>query len=785
MARWFLFACAWTCFTLSATPSRAAPPELASTVLAITLNGEPKGDFFIFVTAAGAYLVRPVDLEAMGIRGAQGETVRVEGEDYRSLTSVPGIDVTFDEKSLTLELRAAPALLGRRTVDLLPARHPNVLQSRDNSAFLNYRTGYVESDPGGASAFNLAAELGARLSDALFLSDFSHADSDGESRSLRLMSSLTVDRRADLQRLTLGDFFTDTGEPGSTLNLGGLSFSKQYSIDPYLIKQPMSGFVGALALPSEVEIYLDGVRVRTEPLPPGEFQVQNLNYYGGARNVEILIRDRFGREQRIDYQYYFTNTLLRKGFHEYSYDTGLQRKDFGLASNRYGELAASAFHRYGVSDSLTLGLQGQASGARLNFGPQGLMRLGAAGTASALLSASRDRDAGDGLAAQLGYGYQARSFSIRALARGFSADYARVGDAATSDRPKVEASAGIGYGTIGVGNFGADYALSTQYRGTARRAVTFSYSRSLPGDFNLFATLRRVQEETPDSELFVGLAYYPAHDITATYLRQDRRDSRSDILQVGKSAPIGEGWGFRVAAESAQSAAGHEDVLAPFLQFNGKRGIYTADCRSQSVQVGGRASSCQVAAAGAVGYVGGAFGFSRPIYDSFGLIQVGELEAVHVSHNNQVIGATDSSGRLFLPNLGSYVDNQISINDSDIPIEYAISERQRYVAPPRRGGALIEFGITRIRAIGGLLKIRVDGQTRPVEYHEIVLSLEEGGLQTFPTAKGGEFYLENVRPGIHPASFNYSGQTCMFDLTIPGGEEMFVDLGEVICEKLR
>lgn len=784
MARLFLFALAVACSALFAPPSLAAPPELTSTVVAITLNSEPKGEFFIFLTATGDYLVRPSDLESMGIRGARGEILQVEGEAYLSLRSVPELDVRFDEKRLVLAIVSAPALLEKKTVDLRPLRRPNVLKPRDNSAFLNYRLGYAGSDSG-ANAFNLSAELGMRLSDYLFLTDFSHVDTDSERRTVRLMSSLTRDRRADLQRLTLGDFFTSSGELGSTLNLGGVSFSKRYTIDPYLIKQPMAALAGAVALPSEAEIYLDGIRVRTEKLAPGGFQIQNLSYYGGARDIEIVIKDRFGREQRIAYRYYFADTLLKEGLHEYSYDLGFVRQDFGMESNSYGGLAASAFHRYGVSDSLTLGLRGEASRSRLNFGPQAVLRLGDMGTASASLSASSDRDAGSGLAVQLGYGYQARSFNARLLARGFSEDYALVGATATADRPKAEANAGIGYGTRAAGSFGVDYTVSTKYQGTERRAATLTYSRSFFGNFNLFATLGRVREETARNEVFVGLAYYPGKGITASYLHQDRAGIHTDTLQVGKNAPVGEGWGYRVAAESSRStAAGDMDYVAPYLQYNGKYGIYTADYRSQSVEAGGRSASYQVSAAGAVGYVGGAFGFSRPIYDSFGLVKVGEIEAVRVSQNNQVIGKTDSSGEIFIPNLGSFVDNQISINDSDIPIDYAISEKEKYVSPPLRSGSLIKFEVTRIQAFSGMLKIRVDGETKPVEYYEITLH-GDGKPLVFPTGKVGEFYFENVKPGVYPASFGYAGKICTFDLAIPESKEMIVELGEVVCEQVR
>jgi outer membrane usher protein len=783
-SRWLVLVLFSVLSILTATPALGAPPDMTSLVVAVTVNGEPKGDFFIYVTEAGDHLVKVSDLESMGLRHLQGTLVELEGEPYLSLRSIAGVGRRFDEKTLTLQIGAAPELLGRKTVDLMPQRRPGVLQPRDNSAFLNYRVGYSGGN-GGAASYNLAGEVGARLADWLFLTDFSHVNViDGERRSVRLMSNLTLDRRAELQRLVLGDFFTSSGELGSTLNLGGISFSKRYAMDPYLVRQPMAGFAGAVTVPSEAEIYLDGVRVRTEKLPPGEFLIQNLNYYGGARDIQIVIKDRFGREQRVDYRYYFVDTLLKHGLHEYSYDLGLMRREFGVASDRYGGLASSAFHRYGVSDDLTLGLRGEASGGRLNLGPQAILRLGNLGITSVGLSASHDRDAGRGSAAQFSYSYQGRAFNASLLARRFSEGYAQAAPVAGGQRPRFEGSAGFGYASPAMGNFGFNYAKSTRHDADARRSVTLSYSKSLAGNLSVFATFSRVRETTSRNEVFVGLSWYPGKDINASYLMQDRAGTRSDTLQVSKNAPVGEGWGYRVAAEKQRDTAGDTMVLSPFVQYNGPYGIYTADYRSQSGDPGGHKSSYQMSMAGAIAYVGGTFGLSRPIYDSFGVVHVGGLADVRVYQNNQVIGRTDRAGTLFVPNLGAYMDNQIGIEDKDIPFEYSIAEKEKFVSPFSRSGSLIHFQVVRIQAFTGTVKIRIDGELKPVEYYEGVL-LVAGKPVTFVTGKGGELYLENFQAGRYQASLSSAAGPCRFDLAIPESGETIVELGEVICEHIQ
>jgi outer membrane usher protein len=225
-------------------------------------------------------------------------------------------------------------------------------------------------------------------------------------------------------------------------------------------------------------------------------------------------------------------------------------------------------------------------------------------------------------------------------------------------------------------------------------------------------------------------------------------------------------------------------VLSPFVQYNGPYGIYTADYRSQVADPGERNSSYQLSMAGAIAYVGGTFGLSRPIYDSFGVVHVGGLPDVRVYQNNQVIGRTNPAGTIFVPNLSAYVDNQIAIEDKDIPFEYSIAEREKYVSPFSRSGSLIRFDVVRIQAFTGTVKIRIDGVLKPVEYYEGKL-LVAGNPVTFVTGKGGALYLENLEAGSYPASLSSAAGPCRFDLAIPESKETIVELGEVVCERIQ
>jgi hypothetical protein len=105
----------------------------------------------------------------------------------------------------------------------------------------------------------------------------------------------------------------------------------------------------------------------------------------------------------------------------------------------------------------------------------------------------------------------------------------------------------------------------------------------------------------------------------------------------------------------------------------------------------------------------------------------------------------------------------------------------KYVSPPLRSGSYIEFAATKIQAFTGTLKLRVGQDIKPLEYIEFKLIIEGKELLS-PTGKGGEFYLENMKPGKYHGAFKYLDKDYAFDIIIPKSEEVIVDLGQIICE---
>jgi outer membrane usher protein len=770
-------------------------------IVSVSLDQVDKGDYFVTLTPDGDFLLKVDDLQGMGFQQLPEERSKVLGEDYLSLRSLPGVSFLFHEETLSLEIHADPALLPSQVLDLKNERRQDVIYPQDNSLFLNYGLDYSAGGEGlDYQGVNLSNELGVRYGNLLFLTNTLYSDTLDEQKFLRFMSSITYDRRDRMQRLVVGDFFASSGELGSRLNLGGVSFSKNYRIDPYYINYPLFDFSGLISQPSQVDLLVDGMRIRSEQFAPGEFQLENFQGLGGAQTVEVVIRDAMGRERRISVPFYFTDQILKRGLHEYSYNLGFLRSEFGQTNSHYTKPAFSGFHRYGVSDRLNLGLRGEAGDRVVNLGFQAAWKTGLLGLLR-LESAVSHAPELEGTAGFVSYEYQNRRFRSRFALQGFSEGYRTLGDLSATSRKKLNLLAGVGYATPKYGSLALDIIRSTTHQGAKRQVVTLSWARRLWKQVYANVSLRHNQDDRDSYEAGVTLSWYLGQDSSLSAAVSRENGATSQVLEARKNTPNGQGTGWNVRAERSSNGSSKSYLLSSLVQQNARYASLRSDfSMGQSDTI--NTEDLRLSVAGALVYIGDSFALTRPVNDSFTLVSVGAAEGVGVSVNGQLSGKTNRQGRLVVPELSSYYENQVSIADKDIPLDYLMPRVRQFLSPPLRSGSCINFPLRRYQAFSGNLVLETGDEKVPIADAELTLDTGEGPL-SFWTGAAGEFYFDSqqvevdplsqqgcaaltrfsgdVLPaGAYPLRVHQGDRTFNSELTIPASSEALTELGEIL-----
>lgn len=736
-------------------PAKPAPPiapaataPTTTGIYALVVDGVAQGD--IQVRLRGADVLAPVArLQEVGIDVSQRPQETIEGAAYIPLPSLaPAMTYAIDTQELILRLDNQARLGQTALLDLQSRPPPNIEYSRPLSSFLNYAV-----QARNFNAFDGFGEFGASWHGHLLLSDF-RMRYDG--KFIRGLSSLTFDDRPGMRRVVVGDSFSQTGLLGGGLFIGGVKLTRQFSLNPYFIRFPSFGMSGAVSTQSQAQVYVNGRLVGTQNIQPGAFELQNIPMINGAGTTEVVLKDVYGRQQVVASPYYFSTGVLKPGLNEYSYGAGARRYNVGVESFDYGRPVVQGLHRLGLTNWLTGGLQAELSQDLAQGGAMVTTRT-MFGEIEAAIAGSYEMQGASGVAGSLGYSYLSRHFSAGGLARAQSNHYANLTLPSWANRSLLE-------GTVFVAKpIGNRVSLTLQYTGAAYRDSPRRDRVGLLGNIriadytNLTANVAYQRFDVQNQfEAFVMLTQHLGGNTTASLAHNQQGSRMRESAQIQKPLGLGEGYGYRATVEGGDVF--HAEALGQYQTEFGRYEVAYDRLGSQN--------NVMATASGALVLIGGGLFATRPMSDSFALLQVPDVKGVRGYLNHQPVGATDSDGDLLIPFLLPYYGNRISIADEDIPLTRSIDRTERIVAPPYRGGALARFAARPVQGVTGFIQMLRDGTAITPAYGQLIVDLGDKVMES-PLGERGQFYLESIPTGVSlPARVEHEDATCEFTMMV-------------------
>ncbi len=745
----------------------------------ILVNTVNKGDIAILRDAEGRTFVPLAEYRRWLSSPPAVPPVIVDGEPWVDVSAIPGLDASFDPATVTLSLRLAASALPATRIDLGPERRPDVIFPAEDSFFLNYGFDATGDEAFSQRQYEFATEFAARSGNWLFFNTTSQQWGSGAQNGFtRLITNLQFDDRPNLRRWTFGDFFTPGFDLHGSVPLGGASLTKLYSMDPYFVQYPTAAFATEVVFPSTLQVRIDGNLITQRQVQPGPVDITNItNGLTGGQNVSVVVRDPFGREQTLRQPFFFaTEAGLREGLHEYSYNLGFLRRQYGIESNDYGDLAASAYHRYAFTNQLTLGLRGQATQGLYNFGAFGTYQspLGILGVGAAI----GGRDGGSGPAGSLAYSYTGANFSVNLGTLYRARDYAQLTDLLADLRVRSNQYASGSLYSPDLGTLTATYNGINTFEGPDARIVNLTYSRTMLGGKGLLA-LNYVRTLEPQSTYGWLLSFRYFFDPTTSVVAAvgGSNEGNTQALSLQKSVPQGEGVGYEFTVGRVDSHASDATYGRALVQANAQHVEVGAEYMRASRAEGGNGLA-RAFVAGSIGGVGGRIFAARPVQDSFALVRVADLKDVPVYANGWFVGNTDASGEVVATNVAAYYDNFISFAARELPLDYVFPSSEIVISPLTRSGTLVSFAVRKNRAIVGILVEVRDGNRLPLEFRELSLVRGDTVIRSF-TARRGEFYVEGVEPGEYVLRENAAG--CSVRISVPDPHDAVTDIGTVTC----
>ena len=718
---------------------------------------------------SGALYLWSHDLQRWRFRSPNiSAAIEYQGEKFFPLSAISDVSHQYDRKKLTLMIKVRPDVY---IETMRTARFENRLSpvKPGSGGFINYDLLAANSPDSMQRSdlfeFGYFNRLGVGISNVL-------ADHlDNNSRVTRLDTAWTADYPERMQTLKLGDAITTPGTWGRSVRFGGIQFGTNFGTQPDFVTLPPQSAVGQAVLPSTVDVFINNALVSRQSVPPGPFSISNLPVITGAGEVQLVVRDILGREQRIIQPFYGSQTQLREGLEDFSYELGFVRDNFGINSNDYGSWLGSGTYRRGVNERSTGEIHIEAMQGQATAGTGGDYLIPQFGTISTYVAGSQRNDSQGGMVL-LGINRQALPWSIGARSQWMSSNFTEIGLTASQLAPAQVGSANLSYAAHSGGSVGLAYVEQRNRDQADTRIGTLSYSITVwkNSSFSLSA-LRNFTGEvnTMIFALFsISLNPSTSMSISSQSMSGGSGGTGNEFTStLQHNLPPGEGYGYRL-----QARTGGAEEASYSLQNN--VGTYTLDAaRNQG------STATRLNVSGGIALLGGDAFMSRRIDQSFAVARIPDYPNVRVFADNQPAGRTDANGNAMIPRLRAYDRNVISIDQRDLPLDAEIDTLKLEAVPYFRSGIDIIFPIKHSR--GATLTIHLgDGKSLPVG-----ASVQEVGKdEIYTVGYSGEVYVVGLGE-TSKLRATWGNQSCEFDVPFIASADPLPDLGIFICKGVK
>ena len=748
------------------TAQAATAVALIELLLDVDINQQPGRETALLLgtgtTPYKGLYAKGSDLARWRLRLPSTQPRLFQGEQFYALDAIPGLSYRVDGATQTLWISAPPTDFTGTIVDGLITQHPRP-QHTPWGGFLNYD--FLAARSSGLNSVNGLFEAGLFNDWGVGTSTFLGQSLHRAGRPfVRLDTVWTHDDPDNMTTLKLGDNITAGGMTGLPTRFGGIQYGTNFSTQPYYVTFPLPTLKGEAALPSTVQLYVNGVLKSTQQVPPGPFTVPAVPVVTGAGQATMVVQDMLGRQQVISAPFYATSNLLKSGLDDYSFSVGELRDNYGLASNDYGPFAASGVFRHGFSSDVTGELRGEVSPGLQDASLGGTYATPATGAVNLAMAGSHG-NLGDGVLGLLGLQQQWQTFNAGANLQLASPRFTELGyNGLPAPRKQIAANVGAFLGrssSAALSYLDQDSPLFGHVR-----LLTASYSVGVFSNgfvaLNAFHTLGG--DGNNGAIVTFTLPLGKRSNVSVGVQRQNNVDHA--FAQVQENLPAGTGSGYRVSAEM-----GPEAVNQAEYDYQSNVGTYRVGAMNGAGQ-----TTYQGEASGALAFIGGSVSATRQITSSFGLVQVPGVPDVTVYADNQPVAVTDKNGDALVPMLRPYENNPISLDAATLPLAAQVNTLTAIAVPRYGSGVVVKFPVTSGRGATFTIKL-ADGQPLPAGATVRIV----GQQQYFPVGLNGEVYLTGLEAhNVIAASWDH--HSCRLNVNMRQTQDPLPDLGTFICK---
>ncbi|WBM72284.1 fimbria/pilus outer membrane usher protein [Buttiauxella sp. WJP83] len=759
------------------------PPPDAQTLnpsapfhLSLVFNQWDSGVVVPVTQRSGQFFVSRADLQRAGLPGDKFS------HDEVNVSALNGVKTQYDSAGQRLLMEVPNDWLPSQAITL-GKQDASFKPLSGSGALLNYDlyANHTQNSGAQASVWHELRVFSGNLSlssTGTLRQDFSGYDAGGTEGYLRYDTTLTGTDEDAIISWSAGDVVSDALSWSNSVRMGGISIGRDFSLRPDLITYPLPAFSGEAAVPSTVDVFINGYRSGSTQLQPGPFTLTNLPYINGSGDAVLVTTDALGRQVSTTLPFYVASQLLKPGLSDGAFTLGSLRRDYGIENFSYGPAAASGSYRYGVNDFWTLESHAEGAQSLVLGGVGTLVKLGRFGVVNGAYSRSEMRGQG-GQQINWGYQYNTDWFNIGTQHshrdRGF-------GNLALYDSPDMydennqpiaslsrstdQYSLSVNLGSYG--NLGAAWIDIRSFDDEKTQLLNLSWSKNLWGNSSFYLAASHDPAQNGWSLALSLQVPFGSQDSAAFSVESTPDAGSTQRVNYNHAMPSNGGFSWNLAYAHQSDADDYQQATLGWrnnkVELQG--GVYGQ--RDNVTQWGEMSGSLVM--------MDNTLLAANRINDAFMVVSTDGYRDVTVNFENQPAGTTDDDGYLLISGVSSYYPANYSINTLNLPADTRIKETERRVALRRHSGYFLTFPMEQQRAASVILQDS-NGNDLPVS-SQVYRALQPPA----PVGYDGIVYLENLSD-VNPLTVTLpDGQRCSTLLTLDKNpDRKLKTYGPLIC----
>ncbi|MGK0271225.1 MAG: outer membrane usher protein [Cocleimonas sp.] len=753
-----------------------------------------------------------------------------------------GISAIYNSTNLSLDAEIKPEFRKPQILSLAnkkraSVREENKVEAQKVSGFLNAFSNI------GLNSRNDDTELRMRLEGSLNINGIVfETTSDYRDEEFDLgRTSLTYDRPEKLQRFSLGNISTGSRNFQENLELDGIRISKEFFLDPDLQITPRANESLQLNSDSEVELYINNQLIRRFYLKAGVYSLQDIGLYNGANNIQIRIKDEFGKVTVKTSQQYYDSHLLKPGLSLFAISVGYLSNQQSYSNSEHEKSPIfSGYYQKGLTKDLTLSIDAQLSSDNFLLGAESISSISIGAIKNSVaISGGKERNTGFASSFEFKPNKKQEQINLDTLrqdllgldttSKGFLNNWSITGEYRSKDflvlngiNPDLTGSSEVIDGVT----FGNRVFNNNQLRGNIQTNFNLNINEKWQGSLNVgaadyydvddsyYANLSATRRFENGTRLSIGTRYDTEDEFSMNLQlsiplsrKKGKKRVDLDVLADSRTNAYETKLSVKPTSFIGKNSLGgslehfeDEDTRQENLDIQYRNTNFESKFTARNTMNKGSNSSSQQFNVGfntAIACVGGSCASSYPINDSFALVSgpSNQTSPIAISSNGlrfrysegNDTGLPDNysalitgKGKKAIVRLDSYRTQNINIDEGTLPIGYDSEKTEFSVFPKYNQGFLLKAGGEPATTLDGML---FDDQNNFLSFKGGQwVPVNDGKIVAFFSNKGGKFRVTSIPAGKYKLElFDYPDMEPI-SISVPDTKGKAHDIGKLIIK---